>query len=86
MSSAAVGAAPELRDALKDAMERSGALRKLQAAARAEAYRALGSGEVRRRCCGGRGAAQLSTHGRTRCALTVLRQPCRPALKEPPRP
>ncbi|GBF89148.1 flagellar basal body specific protein [Raphidocelis subcapitata] len=45
MSAAVGGAAAELRDALKDAMERSGALRKLQAAARAEAYRALSSGE-----------------------------------------
>ncbi|KIZ07015.1 hypothetical protein MNEG_0942 [Monoraphidium neglectum] len=42
---AASSSVAELKDALKDAMERNGGLRKLQAHARAEAYRALSAAE-----------------------------------------
>lgn len=73
----------ELKDALKDAMERNGGLRKLQAHARAEAYRALGAAEV----CRGATPLQQALRAAGCCRLlpggSAARRASTPKLQHP---
>lgn len=70
----------ELKDALKDAMERNGGLRKLQAHARAEAYRALGAAEV----C--RAPLQRALQGCWMLQAAAGGKCCEPLQQAPPPP